>query len=139
MRGALSILVIERPRLIETIWMNALLKLRSPLPVHGERHRRTGFPQDERFAMTVKAGLAVGVALALVAGAAAPALARGGDICKDGLRSGAGPAAVQCLAYPRRIGYHRANCHWVRRPGAGGAAFEMCRGHDGVWRPSGRG
>jgi hypothetical protein len=48
-------------------------------------------------------------------------------------------SSVRCAAYPRRIGYHRPNCRWVeeRRHGAV-HDFEVCRGHDGVWRPSGR-
>lgn len=48
-------------------------------------------------------------------------------------------SSVRCAAYPRRIGYHRPNCRWVEESYRGGNHdFEVCRGHDGVWRPSGR-
>ena len=48
-------------------------------------------------------------------------------------------SSVRCAAYPRRIGYHRPNCRWVEESNRGGDHdFEICRGHDGVWRPSGR-
>lgn len=47
---------------------------------------------------------------------------------------------VRCTAYPKRISYHRANCHWVNEYyGGRNHNFEVCRGRDGVWRPSGRG
>ncbi len=48
-------------------------------------------------------------------------------------------SSVRCATYPRRIGYHRANCRWVQETYRGrDHDFEVCRGHDGVWRPSGR-
>jgi uncharacterized protein YcfJ len=47
---------------------------------------------------------------------------------------------VHCTAYPSRISYHRANCKWVSEYyGGRNHSFEVCRGRDGVWRPSGRG
>ena len=50
-----------------------------------------------------------------------------------------GKSSVRCAAYPRRISYHRPNCRWVEEYyGGGDHSFEVCRGHDGVWRPSGR-
>ncbi len=48
-------------------------------------------------------------------------------------------SSVRCLAYPRRIGHHRADCRWVQERYRGrDHDFEVCRGGDGVWRPSGR-
>ena len=50
-----------------------------------------------------------------------------------------GKSSVRCLAYPRRISYHHANCRWVQEYHGGRYNdFEVCRGGDGVWRPSGR-
>lgn len=46
---------------------------------------------------------------------------------------------VRCVAYPRRVS-HRNNCRWVQEYyGGRNHDFEVCRGRDGVWRPSGRG
>jgi hypothetical protein len=42
--------------------------------------------------------------------------------------------SVRCAAYPVRYRPH-PHCHWVVE---NGAAFEICRGADGIWRPSGR-
>ncbi|MGI8840021.1 MAG: glycine zipper 2TM domain-containing protein [Caulobacteraceae bacterium] len=48
-------------------------------------------------------------------------------------------SSIRCLAYPRRISYHRPNCRWVQERYYGrDHDFEVCRGGDGVWRPSGR-
>jgi len=50
-----------------------------------------------------------------------------------------GKSSVRCAAYPRRISYHRPNCRWVAEHYRGADhSFEVCRDHDGVWRPSGR-
>jgi hypothetical protein len=47
---------------------------------------------------------------------------------------------VHCVAYPTRISAHKANCRWVQEYyGGRNHSFEVCRGRDGVWRPSGRG
>ena len=47
---------------------------------------------------------------------------------------------VRCTTYPSRIASHRSNCKWVQETYGGRAHnFELCRGRDGVWRPSGRG
>lgn len=47
---------------------------------------------------------------------------------------------VHCVAYPARISAHKANCRWVKEYyGGRNHSFEVCRGRDGVWRPSGRG
>lgn len=47
---------------------------------------------------------------------------------------------VRCVDYPRRISHRRANCRWVQEYyGGRNHDFEVCRGRDGVWRPSGRG
>lgn len=49
---------------------------------------------------------------------------------------------VQCSSYPRRVSqtsYSRSRCHWVQEYYGGRShSFEVCRGRDGVWRPSGR-
>lgn len=46
---------------------------------------------------------------------------------------------VRCTAYPNKIA-QRSNCRWVHEYyGGRDHAFEVCRNHDGVWRPSGRG
>jgi len=49
---------------------------------------------------------------------------------------------VSCGNYPRRIRqteYSRSRCHWVQEyDGRRSQSFEVCRGRDGVWRPSGR-
>ncbi len=47
--------------------------------------------------------------------------------------------SVKCVAYPHRYRDHRPGCRWVeeRRHGVW-HGFEVCRGPDGVWRPSGR-
>ena len=50
-----------------------------------------------------------------------------------------GGHSVACEEYPRRISWHRDNCHWVREFYDGADhEFEVCRDTDGVWRPSGR-
>jgi hypothetical protein len=50
-----------------------------------------------------------------------------------------GGAPVACLAYPRRIEYHLANCHWVAQAYDGNwRQFEICKSPTGVWRTSGR-
>ena len=47
---------------------------------------------------------------------------------------------VSCVKYPRRVASHRSNCRWVQEYYSGRTHdFEVCRGRDGVWRPSGRG
>lgn len=47
---------------------------------------------------------------------------------------------VRCVNYPRRITHRRSNCRWVQEYyGGRNHDFEVCRGRDGVWRPSGRG
>lgn len=50
-----------------------------------------------------------------------------------------GKSRVQCVNYPRRVSA-RQNCRWVQEYYGGRThGFEVCRGRDGVWRPSGRG
>jgi len=50
---------------------------------------------------------------------------------------------VKCGSYPKRMSrssYQRNNCRWVQEYYDGrNQSFEVCRGRDGVWRPSGRG
>ncbi|WP_374570018.1 glycine zipper 2TM domain-containing protein [Phenylobacterium sp.] len=49
-----------------------------------------------------------------------------------------GKRRVKCLKYPKRVAA-RADCHWVQEYyGGRNHDFEVCRGRDGVWRPSGR-
>jgi outer membrane lipoprotein SlyB len=49
---------------------------------------------------------------------------------------------VKCGSYPQRVSrnsYQRNNCRWVQEYyGGRNRSFEVCRGRDGVWRPSGR-
>lgn len=53
-----------------------------------------------------------------------------------------GKGKVNCTAYPKRIRQTentRGRCHWVQEREDGRVeGFEVCRGRDGVWRPSGR-
>lgn len=45
---------------------------------------------------------------------------------------------AKCVAYPRRVS-QRSGCRWVQEYYGGRThSFEVCRGRDGVWRPSGR-
>ena len=47
---------------------------------------------------------------------------------------------VKCGSYPKRVqrsSYQRNNCRWVQESGRD-RSFEVCRGRDGGWRPSGR-
>lgn len=49
-----------------------------------------------------------------------------------------GRSSVRCLAYPPRF-QARYHCRWVEQDWSGRPhQFELCRGPDGVWRPSGR-
>ena len=49
-----------------------------------------------------------------------------------------GRSRVQCVAPPPRHS-HRHNCQWVQDQVNGRwQTFEVCRDHNGVWRPSGR-
>ncbi|MET0294391.1 MAG: glycine zipper 2TM domain-containing protein [Phenylobacterium sp.] len=50
-----------------------------------------------------------------------------------------GKSRVNCTGYPRGVSA-RSNCRWVQEYyGGRNHDFEVCRGRDGVWRPSGRG
>lgn len=45
---------------------------------------------------------------------------------------------VRCTSYPASVA-QRSNCHWITETYDGrDHSFEVCRGRDGVWRPSGR-
>jgi uncharacterized protein YcfJ len=45
----------------------------------------------------------------------------------------------RCGSYPRRVSARRGNCKWVQEHyGGRWHGFEVCRGRDGHWRPSGR-
>jgi uncharacterized protein YcfJ len=45
---------------------------------------------------------------------------------------------VKCVSYPNRVSA-RSNCRWVQEYyGGRNHSFEVCRGRDGTWRPSGR-
>jgi hypothetical protein len=82
------------------------------------------------------AALAI-AATPLAAAAQPPGAHWRGDICHQPPPAGQEP--VQCLAYPPRVETHQHSCRWVEAA-YGGAAhqFEVCRGPDGLWRPSGR-
>lgn len=44
-----------------------------------------------------------------------------------------------CSSYPKRVSARRAQCKWVQEYyGGRWHGFEVCRGRDGTWRPSGR-
>jgi uncharacterized protein YcfJ len=46
----------------------------------------------------------------------------------------------QCANYPRRVSARSGSCKWVQEYYSGRwHGFEVCRGRDGTWRPSGRG
>lgn len=48
-------------------------------------------------------------------------------------------STVKCVAYPWRYRNHPPGCRWVEERHHGRwHGFEVCRGPDGVWRPSGR-
>ena len=85
--------------------------------------------------------LAAALALAaapLAAPAQPPGASWSGDICHQP-QSADPRGSVQCLAYPPRVETHQHNCRWVQDAYDGAAhQFEVCRGPDGVWRPSGR-
>lgn len=45
-----------------------------------------------------------------------------------------------CSNYPRRVSARGGSCKWVQEYyGGRWHGFEVCRGRDGYWRPSGRG
>ena len=51
-----------------------------------------------------------------------------------------GKSTVNCKGYPNRYARHNNNCRWVEEHnGRRTREFEVCRGRDGQWRPSGRG
>lgn len=93
-------------------------------------------------------GTVVGGVLGAVAGSA---IAGRGDRTEGALIGGAvgavaghevGKRRVECSTYPRRVSqnsYSRDRCRWVEEYYNGrNHGFEVCRGRDGVWRPSGR-
>jgi hypothetical protein len=87
-------------------------------------------------ALSLAAALAIAAA-PFAASAQPPGASWSGDICRQPQRAGQG--SVQCLAYPPRVETHQHNCRWVQDAYDGAAhQFEVCRGSDGVWRPSGR-
>ncbi len=101
-------------------------------PCYAEKHR------------AAKRGTVIGG----VSGAAVGSVIAGrGDRLEGALIGGAlgavagheiGKHKVSCAAYPKRIRqteYSRTRCHWVQESND---TFEVCRGRDGVWRPSGR-
>ena len=58
-----------------------------------------------------------------------------GGVAGAALGHHVGKSSVRCLDYPDRIASHQSNCRWVQEYTQ---TFEVCRGRDGVWRPSGR-
>ena len=50
-----------------------------------------------------------------------------------------GANGVKCLSYPARY-RPRRDCNWIEDDADGAPGrFEVCRGRDGLWAPSGRG
>ena len=96
-----------------------------------------------------------GTALGAVAGALLGGAVAGNGAKTEGAVLGAGLGAVaghqigknqvRCVNPPPRVAarYKQArnnNCRWVQEYyGGRNHDFEVCRGRDGVWRPSGRG
>ena len=65
-----------------------------------------------------------------------------GGVIGAGVGHQVGKHSVKCQAYPDRIrqtSYSRGNCRWIQEYYNGrDHDLEVCRGRDGVWRPSGR-
>jgi outer membrane lipoprotein SlyB len=90
-----------------------------------------------------------GTAAGAVLGAILGGTVAGNGAKTEGAVLGAGVGAVaghqiaksrvKCVDYPRRVSA-RNNCRWVNEYYNGrDHGFEVCRGRDGTWRPSGRG
>lgn len=96
-----------------------------------------------------QAGTRGAVTGAIVGGALGAAVGARGNKTEGALLGGAVGAVAgnqiarknfRCADYPRRVTYRRAHCRWVQEYyGGRWHGFEVCRGRDGVWRPSGRG
>jgi hypothetical protein len=92
-----------------------------------------------KFALTVTAAALLASA-PFAASAQPPGAQWAGDVChQGGPKPEPGAQPPQCLPYPPRIKAHDNPCQWVSEVYDGAAhEFEVCREHDGVWRPSGR-
>lgn len=85
---------------------------------------------------------------AIIGGVLGAAVAGDDDRAKGALVGGTvgafagrevGRKNVRCAKYPSRVSYRRSNCRWVQENRENRwHGFEVCRGRDGVWRPSGR-
>lgn len=106
----------------------------------------SGNPCRERKDTKGRQGLVTG---AIVGGVLGSAIAGRGNKTEGALLGGTvgavagnsiGRHKVSCASYPKRYSaYRRSNCHWVTEYYGGRShGFEVCRGRDGVWRPSGR-
>jgi uncharacterized protein YcfJ len=97
-------------------------------------------PCNEAKHKSADKGTATGAVVGALAGAA---IAGQGDRAKGAVVGGALGAVAghqiglhnyKCATYPKRVSA-RSGCHWIVEDGR---SFEICRGRDGVWRPSGR-
>ena len=65
-----------------------------------------------------------------------------GGLIGAGVGHQVGKHYIKCSAYPSRLTqttYSRQNCQWITETYDGrDHDLEICRGKDGVWRPSGR-
>ncbi|MDQ0465781.1 uncharacterized protein YcfJ [Caulobacter ginsengisoli] len=106
----------------------------------------TGSPCAAKKDTKGKQGLVTG---AIIGGVLGSAVAGRGNKTEGALLGGTvgavagnsiGRHKVSCASYPRRLSAtRRANCRWVTEYyGGRNHGFEVCRGRDGVWRPSGR-
>jgi hypothetical protein len=105
-----------------------------------------GSPCAARKATKGKQGLVTG---AIIGGVLGSAVAGRNNKTEGALLGGTvgavagnsiGRNKVSCASYPRRVSSRgRTNCRWVQEYyGGRNHGFEVCRGRDGVWRPSGR-
>ena len=101
----------------------------------------------EKKSSTTKGTIAGGVIGALVGNAIAGKGNKTEGTIIGGVVGGAvghqvGKHLVKCAAYPSRVSqtaYSKASCRWVQEYyNNRDHSFEVCRGRDGVWRPSGR-
>ena len=105
----------------------------------------TADPCVEQQRSAANKGTAVGAVLGAVLGSqvAGHGAKTEGSIVGAGLGAVAGhqiaKSNFKCVTAPRRVAV-RADCRWVQEYSRGrNHDFEVCRGRDGVWRPSGRG
>ncbi len=125
--AALAAATISTPHVADAQYYHSY----GPDPCHAERRQ------------AANTGAVAGGATGAILGGAVIGHSLGGALIGGAVGAVAGheiaKSTVSCVSYPRRISYHRANCRWVEEYHAGRRHdFEVCRGGDGVWRPSGR-